>query len=82
MYLNVSEMGKGVFGIEAAAKYYYNKPAKNLTRQEAAMIAACLPNPKVFTLKPLSRHVATRYPWILGQMSHLQEDDDIQRLLQ
>ncbi|HTQ27920.1 MAG TPA: monofunctional biosynthetic peptidoglycan transglycosylase, partial [Puia sp.] len=35
MYLNVSEMGKGVFGIEAAAKYYYNKPAKNLTRQEA-----------------------------------------------
>jgi monofunctional glycosyltransferase len=82
MYLNVSEMGKGVFGIDAAAKYYYAKPAKNLTRQEAAMIAACLPNPKVFTIKPLSRHVAQRYPWILAQMSHLQDDDDIQKLLQ
>ena len=47
MYLNVSEMGKGVFGIDAAAKYYFNKPAKNLTRIESAMIAGCLPNPKI-----------------------------------
>src|SRR5882672_7673081 len=47
MYLNVSEMGKGVYGIDAAAKFYYNKPAKNLSRQEASLIAACLPNPKV-----------------------------------
>ena len=82
MYLNVSEMGKGVYGMEAAAHYYFNKPAKNLSRQEAAEIAACLPNPKVFTIKPLSRHVASRYPWILVQMSHLQDDPDIQKLLQ
>jgi len=82
MYLNVSEMGKGVYGIEAAAHYYFNKPAKNLSRQEAALIAACLPNPKVFTIKPLSKHVAGRYPWILVQMSHLQDDPDIQKLLQ
>lgn len=82
MYLNVSEMGKGIFGIEAAAHHYFNKPAKNLTRQEAAMIAACLPNPKVFTIRPLSHRVATRYPWILVQMTHLQDDPDIQKLLQ
>ena len=82
MYLNVSEMGKGVYGIEAAAHYYFNKPAKNLSRQEASLIAACLPNPKVFTIKPLSRHVASRYPWILVQMNHLQDDPDIQKLLQ
>src|SRR5580704_14404078 len=44
MYLNVSEMGEGVFGIEAAAAYYFKVPAKNLSRQQAAMIAACLPN--------------------------------------
>src|ERR1700684_1952649 len=56
MYLNVAEMGKGVYGIEAAAHFYYGKPAKTLNRTEAAMIAACLPNPKVFTIKPLSRH--------------------------
>src|SRR5580692_1462787 len=82
MYLNVSEMGKGVFGIEAAAHYYFNKPASSLTRQEAAKIAACLPNPKIFTIKPLSAHVASRSAWIIGQMGVLQNDPDIQKLLQ
>ena len=82
MYLNVSEMGKGVYGIQSASEHSFHKPAKNLSRAEAAMIAASLPNPKVFTVKPLSRHVAERYPWILGQMAHLQDDDEIQKLLQ
>jgi monofunctional biosynthetic peptidoglycan transglycosylase len=82
MYLNVSEMGKGVYGIESAAEHTFHKPAKSLSRAEAAMIAASLPNPKLFTVKPLSRHVAERYPWILGQMFRLQDDDDIQKLLQ
>jgi monofunctional biosynthetic peptidoglycan transglycosylase len=82
MYLNVSEMGKGVFGIDAAALHYFNKRAKALTRSEAAMIAGCLPNPKLFTIRPLSRHVALRYPWIMNQMYHLQEDPDIIKLLQ
>ena len=82
MYLNVSEMGKGVYGIEAAARYYYNKPAKTLSRLESARIAACLPNPKIFTIKPLSSHVASRSAWIIGQMGILQNDPDIQKLLQ
>ena len=81
-YLNVSEMGKGVFGIDAAAMYYFNKHAKLLNRSEAAMIAGCLPNPKVYTIKPLPRHVAARYPWILNQMHHLQDDPDVVKLLQ
>src|ERR1700733_9176498 len=74
MYLNVSEMGKGVYGIEAAAHYYFNKPAKNLSRQEASLIAACLPNPKVFTIKPLSKHVASGYPCLLVTVKHFQGD--------
>lgn len=82
MYLNVSEMGKGVYGIEAAARHYFNKPAKSLTRLEAARIAACLPNPKIYTIKPLSSHVASRSAWIVGQMGVLQNDPDIQKLLQ
>ena len=81
MYLNVAEMGKGIFGAEAAAQAYFKKPAKNLTRQEAAMIAACLPNPKVYTVKPMSRYVAAKYPWILRQMSNLESDPDIKELL-
>jgi monofunctional glycosyltransferase len=82
MYLNVSEMGKGVFGIEAAAQKYYHKPAKKLTRAEAASIAACLPNPKEYSVKPLSKEVGRRYNWILAQMNNLQNDPDIQKLLQ
>ena len=81
MYLNVAETGNGIFGVEAAAKEYFNKSAKNLTKAEAAMIAACLPNPKVYKVKPLSRYVSSRYPWVLRQMQHLQGDADIQKLI-
>jgi monofunctional biosynthetic peptidoglycan transglycosylase len=80
-YLNVAEMGEGVFGIEAAAQYYFRKHAKDLTQKEAAMIAACLPNPKLFTIKPLSKRVASRYPWIMRQMKNLNGDDEIRTLL-
>ncbi|WP_127132629.1 monofunctional biosynthetic peptidoglycan transglycosylase [Pseudoflavitalea rhizosphaerae] len=82
MYLNIAEMGPGIFGIEAAAQNYFKKPAKQLTRQEAAMIAACLPNPKKYTVKPLSSFVANKYPWVMRQMNNLQNDPDIQTLIQ
>lgn len=80
-YLNVAEMGRGIFGVQAAAKAYFNKDAKNLTRAEAAMIAACLPNPKEYTVKPLSRYVANRYDNILQQMNNLEGDPDIKELM-
>jgi monofunctional biosynthetic peptidoglycan transglycosylase len=80
-YLNVAEMGKGIFGVQAAAKAYFNKDAKLLTRQEAAMIAACLPNPKKFTVKPLSRYVAIRAVSIQKQMGFVSGDEDIEALL-
>jgi monofunctional biosynthetic peptidoglycan transglycosylase len=82
MYLNVSEMGSGIFGIEAASQNYFKKPAKKLTRAEAAMIASCMPNPKKFTVRPMSKYVATRYPWVMRQMAALQNDPDIQKILQ
>ncbi len=81
MYLNVAETGKGFFGVEAAARHYFHKPAKNLSRKEAALIAACLPNPIGYTIQPLSKRVAYRYPWILRQMTNLERDPDIQVLL-
>jgi monofunctional biosynthetic peptidoglycan transglycosylase len=73
-------MGEGIFGIEMASEIYFNKPAKSLTRQEAAMIAACLPNPKQYTVKPLSAYVASKYQWVMQQMNNLETDPDIQRL--
>ena len=81
MYLNVAEMGEGIFGVEAASEQYFHKHSKDLSRKEAALIAACLPNPKGYTIKPLSAHVASRFPWILKQMTNLETDPDIQALL-
>ncbi len=81
VYLNCIEMGNGIFGIEAAAQAYFNKPASALSRQEAAMIAACFPNPKRYTVKPLSSFVSSKSGWIQGQMNNIEEDEDIQRLI-
>jgi len=81
VYLNVSEMGKGVFGIEAAARKYFRKPAAKLTATEAAMIAAALPNPKKYSVKPLSDYVARRYPQIITQMNNIAADEGVKDLM-
>jgi len=81
VYLNVSEMGRGVFGIEAAARQNFNKSAKKLTRMEAAMIAASLPNPKKYTVKPMSRYVSIRSRWVLRQMYSIGSDPDVVKLV-
>ncbi len=81
MYLNVSEMGKGIFGAQAAARSYFGKDAAKLTRKEAAMIAASLPNPKRYTVKPTSPFVAYKHYWVLRQMRALEGDADIQNVI-
>ena len=83
VYLNVVEMGRGVYGIEAAAQNFFKKPAKQLTRNEAAMIASCLPNPKLYADKKNRKFIGgPKVFWIGKQMSNLQDDPDIQKLLQ
>ena len=82
VYLNVAEMGKGIFGIEAAAQKYFKKSAKRLTRTESAKIAAALPNPRSYVVNPPSAYINKRYPWVMLQMSNLSDDPDIQRVLQ
>ncbi|MCM5554400.1 monofunctional biosynthetic peptidoglycan transglycosylase [Pleomorphomonas sp. NRK KF1] len=53
IYLNIAELGPNVYGVEAAAQYYYKKSASKLSRREAALIAAALPNPAIRNpLKP------------------------------
>ena len=80
MYLNVIEMGEGIFGIEAAAQTYFGKPAKSLNKQEASMIAACLPNPKRYKVKPASAWLMRRARAIQQQMDFLHTDPDIIRI--
>lgn len=81
VYLNVIEMGKGVFGAEAAAQKYFKKPASKLSRREAAMIAACLPNPKKYTVKPAAPFVVAKAGWIMRQMNNLEGDPDLQKII-
>jgi len=82
VYLNVIEMGPGIFGIEAASRKYFHKSAKNLTKSEAAMIIASLPNPKRFTVSPASRWVRWRSPQIMHQMDMIAGIPEIHDLLQ
>jgi len=71
VYLNVAEMGKMTFGVEAASQRFYKKSAKNLTRYEAARIAAVLPNPIRFSIKNPSAYVNKRTNQIVRQMKYL-----------
>jgi monofunctional biosynthetic peptidoglycan transglycosylase len=71
VYLNVAEMGKGVFGVEAAAQRFFNKPASRLNRWESATLAAVLPSPRrMFADRP-SDYVSRRTWQILQQMNGL-----------
>jgi monofunctional biosynthetic peptidoglycan transglycosylase len=70
-YLNVAEFGRGIYGVEAAARAYFHKPAARLTSGEAALLAAVLPNPRLLRVERPSRYVESRREWILGQMREL-----------
>ena len=71
VYLNSIEMGKGIYGAEAASRAWFNKPAKNLTPYEAAAIAAILPNPRVYRANPASNYIQGRKSWIVRQMQNM-----------
>jgi monofunctional biosynthetic peptidoglycan transglycosylase len=60
LYVNVVEWGEGIFGIEAAAQHYFNKPAIALSPQEAARLAAVLPNPRRYRPTGSSKYVEKR----------------------
>lgn len=71
VYLNVIEMGDGIYGAQAASKIYFKKDAKDLTAAEAATIAAVLPNPRKWSAGAPNGYIIKRKNWILKQMSHL-----------
>ncbi len=71
VYLNVIEMGDGIYGIEAAARIYFNKPATDLSKAEAALIAAILPNPLNWTPKQPNAYILKRQRSIITRMNKL-----------
>ena len=71
VYLNIAEMGKMTFGVEATALKYYGHSANSLSRSEAARIAAVLPSPNRFSIKNPSNYVVRRTNAIARQMRRL-----------
>ena len=75
VYLNVVEMGDGVYGAEAAAQYHFKRSAAKLNREQSALIAACLPNPRKFSASKPSGYVSGRQSWILRNMNNIERLD-------
>jgi len=71
VYLNIAEFGYGTYGAEAAAERFFRKPASRLSRDDAAVLAAVLPNPERYSAAAPSRYVQQRREWILSQMQAL-----------
>jgi monofunctional biosynthetic peptidoglycan transglycosylase len=69
IYLNVVEMGERVYGAEAASRHYFGKSASALTTREAALLAGCLPNPRVMTPAKPNKRLRARQRMILSRMS-------------
>ena len=72
IYLNVAELGEGVFGVEAAARRFFGVHASALSVEQAALLAAVLPNPRKLHVDKPSNYVHGRQSWILGQMKLLE----------
>lgn len=71
VYLNVAEMGKGVFGVEAAAQHCFDRPASKLSAAQAALITATLPAPRRFNCARPSGYITGRQQWVLRQMRNI-----------
>ena len=68
VYLNSIEMGNGIYGVEAASQYWFKKSASKLTIDQAAALAAILPNPRKYRATPASNFIQKRKNWTLKQM--------------
>lgn len=71
VYLNVIEMGPGIYGAEAASKAYFNKKASALTPWESALLAAILPNPRKWDPSNPTSYLRSRQEWILWNMGNI-----------
>ena len=71
VYLNVIEWGDGIYGAEAAAQHYYGEPAADLAPEEAARLAAMIPNPRSYTNNPSTPYLDERTDILLDEMEHM-----------
>ncbi len=69
VYVNIIEFGKGIYGVQAASEYFFHKDAKDLTRREAALLAAVLPNPRRWSPNAPTPYIEKRVEFIQGRMN-------------
>jgi monofunctional glycosyltransferase len=74
VYLNIIEWGDGIYGAEAASQTFFGKPASALTRREAALMAAVLPNPLRWSPAKPTRYIASRANLIQQRMMIVTRD--------
>ena len=68
IYLNMIEWGNGVFGAEAAAQHYYQRPARSLSAMQAARLAAMIPNPRFYDKNRQARAISIKSRIIMRRM--------------
>jgi monofunctional glycosyltransferase len=73
-YLNIVEWGHGIYGAEAAARFYFDRSARTLTASEAALMAAVLPNPRRWSPARPTGYIRSRAATILARMSAAPRD--------
>lgn len=71
VYLNVIETGKGIYGVEAASQRFFGKPVSKISRSEAALLAAVLPNPLKWDPSSPTAYIRERQQWILWNMNNI-----------
>jgi monofunctional glycosyltransferase len=71
VYVNVVEFGEGIYGVEAASNEFFHKSAGKLTRQEAALLAAVLPNPRRWSPARPTPYIMSRVEFIQGRMGSI-----------
>jgi len=71
VYLNIAEFGRGIYGVQAAAQHFFHEDARGLNRDDSALLAAVLPNPRRYRVDAPSHYVLARRDWIAQQMADL-----------
>ena len=71
LYLNLAQFGPDTYGVAMAAQRFFNKPAARVTQRDASLLAAVLPAPSRYTLRPPLAKVKKRAAWIRRQMKNL-----------
>ncbi len=73
IYLNVIEMGNGIYGAEAASQHYFKKPASQISYNEAALLTACYPNPRIYIANKPNAVVLYKQKLILRNMNRIKK---------